>query len=439
MDINRLAQDELEYLLRIHGSLGGGTVDDMRRTLRGLRRAALSASFVFPKHPYTFAEDVAAIRTKLEEVSVRVDGFSDTRQSAAYRKLATKLAYLTERINRSVANGDEEIAERTALLVRVVEMNAKLSAKAKAYRRASTAVDASVLDLSMMNQTSESGSGSSSDSDSDIAAPVVPVATVAQMAPAPKSVPVSSWGVKFSGSPKELSLSAFLERVNELKVARHSSNEMLFQSAVDLFTGNALIWYRANRSSFTCWSDLVAGLRLDFQTPSYDDSLFSEIRQRTQGRDESMGLYVSIMSNLFSRLSVRVSEAARLKIILKNIHPFYQSQLGLVDITSLEQLRQFGRRLEAQRSRIEAFVPPPNRSRVMEPDLAYLGGPSTHHVSAVESAAHSTDAKCWNCGRTGHRFVQCNSVRRRFCFRCGRPNVTRTTCPKCSGNGHPAQ
>jgi hypothetical protein len=48
-----------------------------------------------------------------------------------------------------------------------------------------------------------------------------------------------------------MSLSAFLARVEELMVARHPTRQDIFDCAFDLFSGKALIWYRANRKNAT--------------------------------------------------------------------------------------------------------------------------------------------------------------------------------------------
>lgn len=63
-----------------------------------------------------------------------------------------------------------------------------------------------------------------------------------------KPTPVSKWGLKFTGE-KGTSVNAFLERVSELKIARHVHDDELFDSAVDLFAGKALVWYRDARRS----------------------------------------------------------------------------------------------------------------------------------------------------------------------------------------------
>ncbi|KAJ8979039.1 hypothetical protein NQ317_005143 [Molorchus minor] len=207
-----------------------------------------------------------------------------------------------------------------------------------------------------------------------------------------KSTPVAKWDLNFSGEKKGMSLNAFLQRVEELRVARHVSRDELFDTAVDLFKGKALIWYRAVRKEVNHWDDLVKLLREEFQPCDYNEKLFEEIKRRTQGSDESIGIYLSIMSAMFSRLTCPVGEDVQLKIIMRNISPFYQTQLGLVDITSITQLRTLGRKLEARREAVEAFSLPSRRStNALEPDLAYVGMASSSSTVTCDTFSDRTE------------------------------------------------
>lgn len=80
------------------------------------------------------------------------------------------------------------------------------------------------------------------------------------------SQPISKWNLKFTGEnkPGDLSLSAFLERVEVTRIARSVSNQDLFNSGIDLFSGKALVWYRTVRKQVRHWPALVALLREEF-------------------------------------------------------------------------------------------------------------------------------------------------------------------------------
>jgi hypothetical protein len=253
---------------------------------------------------------------------------------------------------------------------------------------------------------------------------------------------VHKWNLKFSGEDPRLSLSSFLIRVEELRIARHATEEDLYNSAIDLFEGRALTWYRSIRRQASDWKSLVGLLRKQFQPPDYNDKLFDEIRRRTQGADESIAMFVAVMDNLFDRATVRVPEATRLKLIVNNLAPFYQNQLGLAPIISREQLLDASRILEARRASVDSYVPPTRRKgNLLEPDLAYVQISSCSSSNSVQdpcasrvSGVKAIAGPCWNCGKPNHSFRSCAEPRKRFCYRCGAPECTIKTCHKCSGN-----
>lgn len=448
MEINRLSKDELEYELAIRGVTNITGMDEMRRMLRQLMKLSKSTSFVMPSYPYTFGEDTLAIESKIKSISVAIGTFSGSRMSTEFQKNSTGIAWTIARANRCVTSSDDQNQKRSQWLVQLVGLSSQLITKAKMAEKSNLGTQGNIFDLSAAVSDVELVDSSDTSEDE-------PAASSSRREPEPyrkKPIPVSSWGLKFSGHQKEMSVNAFLERVNELRVARHTSEELLFQSAVDLFTNKALIWYRANRTSFVDWSDLARRLKEEFLSPDYDDKLFEEIKHRTQGSQESIGIYISIMKNLFSRLSVKISETMQVKIVLKNLSPFYQTQLGLVDITSIDQLLKYGRQLEARKAYVEAYVPPPNKSKALEPDLAYVDVPnSSKSVSSVSTTYSPQSAQnrkrsekkvtnrkadvnltCWNCSESGHKSAQCTQVRKKHCYRCGQAHFTVATCPKCS-------
>jgi hypothetical protein len=71
-----------------------------------------------------------------------------------------------------------------------------------------------------------------------------------------KSISVVKWNLKFTGESGSLSVAAFFERVEELKVARGINDRELHDSAVDLFEGQALVWYRSVRRRVNSWEEL---------------------------------------------------------------------------------------------------------------------------------------------------------------------------------------
>lgn len=215
-------------------------------------------------------------------------------------------------------------------------------------------------------------------------------------------------------------------------VARNVNEHQIFASALDLFEGNALKWYRNNRRNLQDWSDLVEQLRNEFQPINYNEKLFAEIKKRTQGTDETVGTYLDSMNALFGRLTCSVAANAKLKIIIDNLQPFYQSQLALTEINSVDHLRKLCKQLEIRKKAVQNFLPPSRREKHLEPDLAYV---NALEPEIEEDVAGVTTSKCFNCGNITHLVQRCPKPRVRKCYGCGEPGVTIRNCKKCSGNG----
>nr|XP_022906017.1 uncharacterized protein LOC111417855 [Onthophagus taurus] len=376
------------------------------------------SSFEWPTYPFTYEEDSKAVDDKINTLTPLVDDFTGSKASNNYKKLDSRLTHLLDRATRIKPTTKAEQDNKSKLISTIVSLISLLEVKGKAHTSTPTK---SVAELSLMAGNSSSGEETSDSTDD------------AKEVMCMKPIPVTKWGTKFTGEPT-CSLSAFLERVKELSVARRVFRNALFLSAIDLFEGKALIWYRANRDSFTSWEELVERLSQEFQPVDYD-RLLEEVRKTTQASSETIGIYIATMKNLFSRMNGKISETVQLKIIMKNLTPSLQRQLSLVEVTSIEGLLQLGRKIEATRISADKYVPPPKRCHALEPDLAFVGQGSGEPPSARPEQHQSTKNKCWNCGHNGHNSRQCRNPRKRHCYGCGKPDVVRSSCPRCSGNG----
>lgn len=258
---------------------------------------------------------------------------------------------------------------------------------------------------------------------------------------------VSTWNLKYNG---QTSVTDFLERVEELRLSRAVPKEYLLRAAPEMFTRDALLWFRTK--DFSSWDDLVTQLRDTFQPFDYEYSLWEEIHHRTQGSQERVVSFVVAMEALFRKLPVPPSEIKRLQIIRRNLLPHIQRRLAVEKIEKLNDLLRLSRAIEETEARIQRFVPPPTNYRnLVEPSLAY-NKPSSH-IAMVDRLVPEDDASvpsvlepnpvvaavasppnCWNCLEAGHRFRQCSKPRRKFCFKCGKENVISRDCPNCSKN-----
>lgn len=441
MDIACLGKTELIYELKIRGIDEVGTVEEMRKSLRALLRLEKNSSFTVPAYPFAFDVDYAALLNQITDITTLVNNFSDVKTSYAFKKIESKICHSLGRVNRCQPTNDDQIKLRSQVMLKLATLESDLKSKAKIAKHSSTLI--SEFPGEVANQTAHEVRLSDSDSSvSDIE--VEPRGTRPQV----HSVPVFKWGLKFTGDLNQMSLHTFVNRVESLRVARYVSKHELWHSATDLFEGNALLWYETNRHLFKSWDELVVGLRDAFLPINYEEKLYDDIRRRTQHPSESIGTYITLMIAMFNRLGTKISEERRVHILLRNILPFYQTQLALMDVKSVPELLKLCRKMDERRESVEAYAPPPRRGQSFEPELAFVCADERRQLSSVEvpttprgtkdnvASASQNVRACWNCGKQGHVSSRCNAAPKRHCYRCGKMNETVKTCPTCkSGNG----
>ncbi|KAK9888978.1 hypothetical protein WA026_004262 [Henosepilachna vigintioctopunctata] len=272
--INRLNQSQLNYELSIRG-LQTGTVDKMRKTLsQAIKLEKEGGSISYPNYPYTFEEDKEAIVGVVLKVE---DSLSDAQllspASERYNVNETRLAYALDRLDHIPIISIEQTTWKSQTFTRILEL------------------------MDLLERKLVGDDSNSSDDEEDLRHSVIKTSTpetasrkekgvsVASTSFKVKPIPVCRWDFKFSGEKDGMSVSAFLERLEELCEARGVSKHEAIRSGIDLFTGKALVWYRSVKSSITDWKTFVEEVRAEFEPYDYDDKLLDEIRHRTQGTD----------------------------------------------------------------------------------------------------------------------------------------------------------
>lgn len=267
----------------------------------------------------------------------------------------------------------------------------------------------------------------------------------------------------------------FIQRANEFCQAKNIDSGKILKNATEIFTGNAIHWYRGIKESVHTWEELVVLLKKDFSEPDYDYKLKEEIKSRTQGEKENIVIYLSIMSGLFSRLNKEPSEEDKLEILLHNIRPFYANALSSASsVKSIDELRTLCRNHEAIHSRFSQFKEPPKlTSDTLAPDFAYSSGkvnpnptpkfsnnnfkfnrnnnennksfhnkqnsPNfSNYVHAVATNSQKRTQYCVRCRTDSHSTRLCTADRSKiFCFICGLKDFKSNNCPNCSKNKQP--
>ncbi|CAB0016071.1 unnamed protein product [Nesidiocoris tenuis] len=243
------------------------------------------------------------------------------------------------------------------------------------------------------------------------------------------SEPVYKWRMKkFDGRETQWDVHEFLLEVEEKAQTRNVSHDQLFRESAELFDGEALVWYRDAAQRVSSWEDLRRELLIAYQGYGNDGHLREQIRATKQEDSQGIDVFLAKMRGMYRRLDRQVSEEEQLDEILRNLNPFLKDRLMMVRIDSIADLRKFARQAESARTRLGTEAPSP---------VLVSSRDRRTNVSAVREQegaqpATSRDFQCYNCNSKTHSFRYCDAPMKKFCYGCGMPDVTRSSCPRCA-------
>jgi hypothetical protein len=458
MSAYHLRKDEVQYELSIRGCSTEGDANELRKRLSQI----LSANMPILEVVLGGIEVVRELETceeKLSDLSSLIDEYEGDFKDAEYKRLTARLwhyYYRLERITipvgaeREIPDNWNELRKKSkALLDRFVPATPSGPAPEELTpKEAMGAMDKPSHDSELRTpRQSHSGQvpgGGSTDPKPTQASSSKAIESGESRNPPmvadwhSRPIPVYKWGVNFGNEPGQ-SIGAFLQRVEELRRARGLTEQQLFRSAVDLFTGSALIWYRSTVERITDWQELCREMKVVFQSPDYDDMLRQEIAHRMQGDQEPIDLFIAAMEGLYGRLACHVPEDQRLNQMVKNLSPYLQDKICMFTVTTIEQLRQLGRKAELGRLRSTVSGASSRYGHVLEPDLACVDPvrkkrSSSAQIASLSARTMDRKATCWNCSKEGHRHASCPEARNLFCYGCGSQGVRKPECHKCAKN-----
>ncbi|KAJ8970792.1 hypothetical protein NQ317_008303 [Molorchus minor] len=132
----------------------------------------------------------------------------------------------------------------------------------------------------------------------------------------------------------------------------------------------------------------------------YVEDLQNEIRERTQGLEENVLLYIISMEALHSRLPFPPPEADIIRQIRRNLNPFFADKLVLETTDLLRDLKNKCRAIQDLTTFNTKYHPPPGKDGLLEPDLACLSLDPEHPRKPVKAYAVSqtkpVSSTCWN-------------------------------------------
>jgi hypothetical protein len=360
----------------------------------------------------TFENEKENINNTLVNIASLIVDFEGNPADTLFSRVKSRIAHVTGRVQRLVVPAEGDKVEEIRL-----------------YKNESYAtcleLEADLHEKIIVDQPNDLNQSVSQQPVINISPPVASCSN--------KQFFLSGLNIKFNGDPK--TVYDFIERISDIAQARNIPDNELFKSAIELFTGNARIWFRSIRTTVLNWNDLLQRLKVDFLPPFVDDEIWEQIKARKQRKNESVVILVAEMENLFSRLPRVPCESTKIKYIKQNLLPEYITQLALHFPESVQELTSLVKRLEEA-----SAIKNKSRKSITSQEVNTVQTQHNNNFRANNSNNRGdsnntkNNIKCWNCTKTGHSYQACKLKRKIFCFRCGNPNVTTKTCARCSKN-----
>lgn len=422
-----LQKSELSYEVAIRGEIPSDNVEGLRRQVNKLTQ--LYASDDILDTVYDFPTDIEGCSTTLDKIKSNLDSLIVNYSESLYNRTKSLINHLHYRIQRIEKPVD---SENKISLEKVIRSFENYNAVLKGFSLPSTSESkiSSPPTVGEENNTEKS----------NVSGLNISVTCDRSSSEINK--------IKFDGKS---CVRAFIQKIEEYRTSKGHSESKMLLSAIDIFTGDALHWFRSVKNELNDWQTLISRLKEDFDVPDFDYRMLAEIRDRTQGTGEGIVVYLSIMDGMFSRLSRSLTNEDKLDIILHNIHPSYSTIIAASpNIKSVDDLRTVCKNYECIKVRSENYKEPPNiSSKLLAPEFCYQSqrrkdngrnyyGNSSNPTNAVkiEDQPNSVHAiarpYCARCRVNTHSLRECTAERTIICFGCGEEGVRRPDCPKCN-------
>lgn len=425
-----LQKSELMYEVTIRGEVPSNTVVELRRQVTRLTQKYPSEEIL--DSCLEFSDDLEGVKESMDKVKANIELLRSNYQDTLAMRVRTVLNHIYYRFKRILTPEAPEL---------ITSLESLMQSFDKAYSE--------FLELEQKAIPRASSSKA-----------LVTPENIAISVTCDRGISTDVSKLKFDGKS---CVRAFIQRVEEVRIAKGVPEEKMLCAVTEIFTGDALHWYRSVKDNVLSWDELILQLKQDFDVDDYDYRMVSEIRNRTQGESENITIYLSIMEGMFFRLSRRFSEEDKLEILLHNIRPCYSSVLATCPyVKSIHQLKTLCRNYERIKARSDNFREPPAiTSDTLAPEFSYQvakppnktnnfksnNNNSRYNYNSYSNSKQSSFSKpdndvkvqaitsdqyCYRCKSDSHSMRGCKADRVIICFKCGMKDVRTPECPKCN-------
>uniref|UniRef100_A0A1A9UYT9 CCHC-type domain-containing protein n=1 Tax=Glossina austeni TaxID=7395 RepID=A0A1A9UYT9_GLOAU len=231
---------------------------------------------------------------------------------------------------------------------------------------------------------------------------------------------VRKWSVKYDEVTNPLE---FIQQIEELCGTDEIPLTLMPKIMIELFTGQALMWYRNNRRPWADWQEFKKDFTRFFLHSRFFERLDDQIRQTYQQQGETFKAYALRMQNLMRHTEYTLHQ--KINRIYRNSRREYQLFIGQTECGNLTDMISLA-----------------EHSEDIPPEQSQAG----HHRrnGAVEPKSHSLPYDgirrrnvCHRCAQEGHYTQHCQNPRILFGWECGRRGILTKDCCRVNGQIRP--
>lgn len=261
-----------------------------------------------------------------------------------------------------------------------------------------------------------------------------------------KFIPIYKWNfTKFTGHNDSRDILAFLEIINELKIARGATDKDLFQNAQDLFEGEATIFCRNAKKKVINWDEFLNLLIVEYLPFDYQSRLEKKIQNITQSTFNNIFNYINEIEMLGHKIERKISEKEIIEIILRGVDPYFSNILVSSEYHTLTELRNKCKQIHELKLRQDNLKPTIKRNFTTPyRPMAKLKISTNPEVNVPKNTLQNGTIpknnlplpnkilNCWNCHKPNHSYTNCIERKNIFCYGCGKADTFKPQCSHCT-------
>ncbi|KAG7301949.1 hypothetical protein JYU34_013391 [Plutella xylostella] len=239
---------------------------------------------------------------------------------------------------------------------------------------------------------------------------------------------VLGWNITFDNHNDPVD---FIETLDEFIEGTEVNKEKLLHLLPRIFKGQALAWYRNNKSLWNTWDDFIQGFQLHYYPNNQENSLLERIIARKQRYLEDFNTYLTDIQTLMRRYG-KLSEEGKLERIYENLNTNFKYYVKRKDFSKLNELISITKDFEKlnaerykSRSTPNAATKPTLSSNRRPPDDDRI---HRSNNGRKINPNYNSETHCWKCGMPDHLARGCRSRRAIFCCKCGIMGRTSFNC-----------